>query len=622
MKKFFLLALTLACAHAVASAQGGANRTGAQSARPAQSPAATPTPQARTQAPRPVSSSFDLAEYGVRFSLEPRLVVMMAALDAAGFDPAPGKTPSTFRARVRADQQSLDPELRTRLQRFYETHKLQNPSATPAEQAARYVSLAFALGPPPTFDAPPSADDLFEGAADVLDFAPILRDFYRRSGIEERLPSYLAEYRAEGDLMRRRAIEMVKTTLNYLHTRPVTTAIERVAVRAPATGDKKKNNQTAFTTREHDRRFLIVTDLLAAPDAVNLRVVGDDYYAVVPPGTDPASSEVRRAYLQYVIDPLVLHFNRDIALKRADVQSILDARAKLTPNGAAMPTAFDAVARSLVVAADASMMAQARLSELSSRASSRAQTASDTERAALTREVQDERAHIEDEWTAQLADAYERGAVLDFYFAEQLREQESAGFDFADAIPDIVSRIDPARELRRPEEFAAARARVEAARREAAKEASRLAPADEHEAQRRAELFKNLDEVSRMLQANKYPEAEQRLRALLADYNGEPRIFFALGQTWSTGAADATNEETRDTRLNNALANYGNAIQMADRANDLALISRAHVARGRILAFLKRNDEALKEFDAALQIGEVSGGAYKEAGDLKKKLQP
>lgn len=558
----------------------------------------------------------------MQFALEPRLVVMMAALDAAGFDPAPGKPPSAFRVRLRADQSGLDPELRTRLRRFYDLHKLRQPSATPADQASRYVSLAFALGAPPTFEAPLVGDDLFEGVADVLDFVPLLRDFYRRSGIEERLPAYLAEYRAEGDRMRRQTADVVKTTLNYLHARPITTTVERIETRAPVANNKKKKEApVALTTREHDRRFLVIADLLAAPGAVNFRVIGDDYYVVVPPGMDISASEVRRAYLQYVIDPLIIRFNRDIALKRADIQSILDARAKLTPGGAS-PTVFPTVARSLVVAADARIAAQARLADLSSRASLRLQSAKETERAALTKEVQDERAQIEDETTAELADAYEHGAVLVFYFAEQLRDQESAGFDFSDAIPDVIARVDPARELRRPEEYAAPRARVVAAREKALKEAANVAPADAQEAERRAGLFKNLDEVSRMIQARNYGEAEARLRTLLDEYKGEPRVFFALGQTWSAGAADAANEETRDARLNNALLNYANAIQSADRSNDLGLISRAHVARGRILAFLERNDEAAKEFDAAIQIGDVAGGAYNDALAGKKKLQP
>jgi hypothetical protein len=613
MKTFLLIISILALTPARLTAQSAAQSSNVQ-------PPATTKAQPQRQPARASNASFDLSEYGVQFSLQPRLVVLMTALDAAGFDPAPGKPASAFRLRVREDQSRLDPDLRAQLRRFYESHKLRQPSATPADQAARYVSLAFVLGPPPTFDAPPRADDLFEGVADVLDFAPLVREFYQRSGIEERLPSYLAEYRAEGDRLRRQTGEMIKIVLNYMHTRPVASTVERV--RAPATGDKKKDAQKPkFTEYVHDRRFLVVADPLAAPGAVNFRVIGDDYYVVIPPGVDPSSSEVRRAYLQYVVDPLVHRFNRDIALKRTDVQGILDERAKVTPGGAS-PSVFDAVARSLVVAADARIGAQARLADLQSRAAARLQASKDSERAALTKEMQDERASIEDEATAQLADAYERGAVLAFYFAEQLKDQESAGFDFSDAIPDVLARLDAARELRRPEEYAAARARVAAAREKSMKEAMSVSPADANEAARRAQLIKSLDEVSRMLQSRDYAGAEVRLRAMLQEYKGEPRVFFALGQAWSTGAADAANDETRDARLNNALINYGNAIQNADRDNDLSLISRAHFARGRIFTFLERNDEALKEFDAAIKIGEVSGGSYNEAVAAKKKLQP
>ena len=43
---------------------------------------------------------------------------------------------------------------------------------------------------------------------------------------------------------------------------------------------------------------------------------------------------------------------------------------------------------------------------------------------------------------------------------------------------------------------------------------------------------------------------------------------------------------------------------------------------GRILKFLERPDEALKEFDAAIQLGDVPNGAYREALAEKTKLQP
>ncbi len=53
---------------------------------------------------------------------------------------------------------------------------------------------------------------------------------------------------------------------------------------------------------------------------------------------------------------------------------------------------------------------------------------------------------------------------------------------------------------------------------------------------------------------------------------------------------------------------------------DSALISRAHAASGRILVFLERKAEALKELDAAIAVGDVKGGAYMEALAEKRKL--
>jgi hypothetical protein len=41
---------------------------------------------------------------------------------------------------------------------------------------------------------------------------------------------------------------------------------------------------------------------------------------------------------------------------------------------------------------------------------------------------------------------------------------------------------------------------------------------------------------------------------------------------------------------------------------------------GRIFAFHDQNDEAIKEFDAAIKIGPVAGGAYNDALAGKRKL--
>ena len=88
-------------------------------------------------------ATFEVSEYGVDFQADPRLITVMAALEAAGFDPVrAGRTPSVFRAKLRKDLANVDPDLRLRLKNFYERNKLPAP-ATPADQAARYVSLAW-----------------------------------------------------------------------------------------------------------------------------------------------------------------------------------------------------------------------------------------------------------------------------------------------------------------------------------------------------------------------------------------------------------------------------------------------------------------------------------------------
>ena len=610
----------------IAACFAGQHIAWAQSSAPAGArPATAVTP---TQAQRP--GSFDLAEYGVRFEADPRLLVMMAALDTAGLDTTPAGAPvSAFRVMVRRDLAQLSPDLRSRLQTFYQRNRLPAP-ATPAQQAARYVSLALALGAAPSFEAPARTEDLPGGLLEVLDFAPLLREFYRQSGIEARLPDYIRASLAEGDRLRRPTAEMMRTVLSYLHTRPLLSIVERVPTPAPS-GDKKKTPEKRITlTREKERRFLIVPDLLAAPGTINFRIIGDDYYAIVPEGLDPAVSELRRAYLQYVVDPLVLRFNRDIAARRADLKSLLDAR-RTTAQADVTPDVFLAVARSLVVAADVRIGTQGRLNALAQEADARLKSVkTETERAALTKELQSRRQTIEDTATAQLAEAYERGAVLAFFFAEQLSSGlESAGFDIAGFFPDMIASFKVEREAGRPSQYAAAIARFTAARerndveaRARAEAGNASTPESTADAERRTALNQGLRQVNELLRLKNFEEAESRLRELMQQYQGEPRIFFALGQAASLSASTAFDERLQAERLTRALSHYRMAVSSASPESDRALLSRAHAAMGRILAFLERPEEAVKEFDAAIQLGNVEGGAYQEAQAEKQKLQP
>jgi hypothetical protein len=586
--------------------------------QPSQTSAPSPAnpQQIQERAPTP----FQLSEYGVDFKVDPRLILVMAALEAAGFSPEPADQISTFRSLLRKDLTGLDPELRSRLQAFYQRNLLPPPAAA-ADQASRYISLALALGPPPQLDAPERSEDLPAGLLEVLDFAPLVREFYRRSGIDEKLVNYVRAYQAEGDRLRQPTTEMVRGVLSYLHTRPITTSQERVEVKSPET--KKNKNTKAYTFRQKDRRFFIVPDLLAPRGAINFRIIGDDYYAVVPAGIDPVSSELRRAYLQYVIDALVLRFNKEIAARRDQIKPLLDARQKA--GAEVSPDVFLSVARSLVAAADARYEEGRRLELLSQEIRTRlAGAKDDMGRAAITKSAQAEISAIQDETVARLADEYEKGAVLAFFFADQLKGVETSGFDIANFFADMINSFDSAREAHRPAEYAEARQRALAARQErltARKAESDTMAAAESVNPRDAALVKELAAVEDTLRLKDYNNAETKLKEMLKSYPGEARIFFALGQTASLAASDATDEQVQAERLSRALSNYRLAVQASSPDTDKAVLSRAHESMGRINAFLDNKQEAAREFDEAIKVGDVRGGAYKEALEGKKKLQ-
>jgi hypothetical protein len=228
---------------------------------------------------------------------------------------------------------------------------------------------------------------------------------------------------------------------------------------------------------------------------------------------------------------------------------------------------------------------------------------------------------IQDETVARLAAEYEKGAVLSFYFADQLKGIESAGFDLANFFPDMIASFDPAREARRPAEYAEVVQRALATReaRTAARK-SQLEVSSEGSSGREASLVKDLAAIEETLRNKDYNGAETRLRDMLKEYPREPRVFFALGRTASLAAMDATDEQVQSERLNRALGHYRLAVAASSPETDKAIMSRAHESMGRINAFMENPAEAAKQFDEAIKLGDVRGGAYKEALEGKKKL--
>jgi hypothetical protein len=315
----------------------------------------------------------------------------------------------------------------------------------------------------------------------------------------------------------------------------------------------------------------------------------------------------------------VLRFNKDIALRRDQVKQLLTERTKAGTQ--VSPDVFLSVSRSLVTAADARYEEMRRLELLSRDTRARlAAVKTEADKAALAKTAQAEMKAIQDETVLRLSEEYEKGAVLSFYFAEQLKGIESAGFDLANFFPDMIASFDPVREVKRPAENAETVQRATAAREARIAARRSQAEANPEAGGRESALVRDLASIEDTLRTKDYNEAESRLGEMLYEYPREPPIFFALGQTASLAAMDATDEQVQAERLNRALGHYRLAVAASSPDTDKAIMSRAHESMGRINAFLENGAEALKEFDEAIKLGDVRGGAYKEALEGKKKL--
>ena len=560
---------------------------------------------AQTPTPRPVvQPKFDLSGYGVKIEPDQRLIVVMATLEAGGLETNLTPAGGNFRQTLKQDLNGISPALQQRIKSFLTRYKSAHSEANASQLTAPFVSLAFALSPVPELADPSQNVNLPADVVEVLDFGSLVREFYKSSGIEAKLPDYVKAYQTEGDKMQKPATEMVTELLGYLHTRPETAILERSRVEETSIKDKKKNEVKTKITERY-RRFFIVPDLLASPGTINFRNIRDDYYAIVPPDTNLSVSEVRRAYLQYVTDPLILKNAKEIAAQNAGIKQLLDERLKAGTQ--VSPDVFLAVSRSLVAAVDAKQIEFKKVQTATAETRRKIDATQDPEaKKSISQEFFRQKQIFSDEAVLKLAENYERGAVLDFYFAEQLKGLESSGFDITGSFRDMIVSLNPAKESARLTQFAEARQRALALR--ATPENKNL------------ELPKRLLEIDALIKAKNFADADAQLNALLKENPNEPRIYYNLGRVASASAEGTFDEGLLNERLGRAAGHYRNAILSANRDTDPALVSLAHFALGKVLEFNDQNEAAMKEYEAAINLKDVPGGAYKEAVAAKDKL--
>ncbi len=582
-----------------------------------------------------VPSGMDLSNYGIRIEADKRLIVVLAALEMAELQSASGKTEkllntplsdkgNSFRELLRREHADLPEDLKRKISTFVVQHKRLHPRSSDAEVIAPFISMAYALTPVPELADPAVVSDLPGPLLDVLDFAPLAREFYRRSGIAARLDEYARGYVTDADSrLRSSAREMVSELLDYLHTRPQLSITEKIK-----TETKRGKGKTIqqVETREQNRSFVIVPEKLAPKGNVTFLNIRDDYYVIVPPDTELNFSDARRAFLQYVVDPLVLSQSKEMGAIRTWAKPILDERRKTDKN--ISPDLFLAVSRSLVAAADirqiqysqtlaATQSARLKMDQIQANADRSKtkvdQAKVDTEKRAVFAELERTKQVLADEAVLRLFEDYEKGAVLAFYFAEQLKGIEESGFDIASSLRDILASFDPQKETERVASTAEARTRALTAR-----GARKTAP--ENLAIVENPVTQRLLEIQKVIDAKNYAKAEGDLKQIVAEGSADPRVHYTLGRVASLDAATITDPELQAKRLLDAKTAFTNVLRSATIGTDKALLSLTYVSLARIYEHMDDNGYAIQLYDKAIELSDVTGGAFNDAMAGKQRL--
>ena len=207
-----------------------------------------------------------------------RIFAVLAALQEAGLE-ANATDAHPSRAAISREFQGLSPELREKLQKFYQGH-MEGKKAE--DQAAKYISLALLTEGPPEFKLMLAANQLPPDAFSVREFLELVKEFYVSAKVEAVWSRHHARYD--------QAVIEYRPTINQIIL--LTDGYLRMA-------------SGSFL----DRQLFIIPEFLAPPNAFNARTYRDSYYLVFGPAGRLATDEFRHQYLHFLLDPYALRFS-------------------------------------------------------------------------------------------------------------------------------------------------------------------------------------------------------------------------------------------------------------------------------------------------------------------------
>ncbi|HEU0183719.1 MAG TPA: hypothetical protein VFS27_00280 [Blastocatellia bacterium] len=630
MKRIVLIALALLMASSLgAAAQDPQPQS---SNKPAQQPKqseAQPQPGQKPQAtlidrrklPLADRPNLSLADVNTDIGVDKRVIVMMSALNIAGYDYESGDRPlSALRRQIREDLKDANPDLVQRLRAYFQKHRKGENDVT---AVAPYLSLALSMNEPPAFTIDSPAERLPDEVREIIDFAPLLEEFYRATGFSKLMPKYVTAY-INGAQNYGPAVGLaLGETLSYLHTDPI---LVLPPLYTPRKSSSKKDDKKEGKDKDKDkgkekdkkdadkgkdekavqdaapdlpnrvRQFVIIPDLLNATGAANLRVVRDTYFLLLGPTTEPNIEAMRRAFLTFVLEPLTERQIKEVTAIRDPLKKLMESRGDRLDKEYSKRSAYYLITDSLVRATDARMDATGRAAR---------------------------RKSAEDEALYDLSLGYDHGAVLAYHFYDQMKAYESVGVNVRDYIAAMLESINFERESKRLDEYAQRLARGKKLREEA--KFAPITPATISNADEN--LVARIAEADQLIKARKYDEAKATLESALKDKPTNARVLYGLADVMSKKAAALEDSDRIEEALFAAVQYYRLAAKNASPETEKWLMQRSFFAAAKILDFIvesnpslaeKLNPEALAAYELAIKLGKVEGGAYEEAEQALK----
>ncbi|MCZ2146338.1 MAG: tetratricopeptide repeat protein [Bryobacterales bacterium] len=213
------------------------------------------------------------------------LFSVMAALNAAGFDAEAG-SPSNhpLRTVVRNALAAKDIPILPELRRYVREHRQETDTAT----LSLYISFSLCVEAP-SFKYRYRLNDLPPEVAALSGLPDLLKKFHQEAGI---------------DTLWKLAQPALNQALEVYHA-----GVSRAVLEA----NGYLRNPTSGSLGQH---FQIYLDLLAPPNQVHVRSYGVDFFVVATNSHEPQIDDIRHAYLQYLVGPLVLRRHELIEKKK------------------------------------------------------------------------------------------------------------------------------------------------------------------------------------------------------------------------------------------------------------------------------------------------------------------